>query len=121
MNIFIYNKLLKFLNSQNSFQKTENALKTTATFFDEIGNNITSKFTQMKKSDSYKSIEDKVGKVLSLSNQFIQKNLICWMINIFDLQIKVGSRSESTTSLNDSQASSTPNISTTSIPETQTI
>lgn len=55
------NLRIKFQRFQNSFQKTESALKRTTTFLDEVTSNISSKFTQMKKSDSYRSLEEKVG------------------------------------------------------------
>lgn len=48
-----------------SYQKTESALKTTAektsSIFGGITSGLSSRLSQMKKSDSYKTLEEKVG------------------------------------------------------------
>lgn len=56
---------LKTVRESHVFQKTESALKTTAekttSIFGGLTSGISSKLSQMKKSDSYRSIEERVG------------------------------------------------------------
>lgn len=56
---------LKLFRFCCSYQKTESALKTTAektsSIFGGITSGLSSRLSQMKKSDSYKTLEEKVG------------------------------------------------------------
>lgn len=56
---------LKTVRESQVFQKTESALKTTAekttSILGGLTSGISSKLSQMKKSDSYRSIEERVG------------------------------------------------------------
>jgi len=59
------NQGIKTVKESTVYQKTESALKTTAektsSIFGGITSGLTSRLSQMKKSDSYKSLEEKVG------------------------------------------------------------
>lgn len=59
------NQSLKNVRESHVFQKTESALKTTAektgSILGGLTSGITNKLSQMKKSDSYRSIEERVG------------------------------------------------------------
>lgn len=59
------NHSLKTVKESNVYQKTESAIKTTAektsSILGGLTSGITSKLSQMKKSDSYRSIEERVG------------------------------------------------------------
>lgn len=59
------NQNLKHVRESHVFQKTESAIKTTAEKTSSILGGLTSgisnKLSQMKKSDSYRSIEERVG------------------------------------------------------------
>lgn len=59
------NHSLKSVRESNVYQKTESALKSTAekttSILGGLTSGLTSKLSQMKKSDSYRSIEERVG------------------------------------------------------------
>ncbi|XP_055315412.1 tumor protein D52 isoform X2 [Sitodiplosis mosellana] len=59
------NQSLKNVRESHVFQKTESAIKTTAektsSILGGLTSGISSKLSQMKKSDSYRSIEERVG------------------------------------------------------------
>lgn len=59
------NQSLKNVRESHVFQKTESAIKTTAektsSILGGLTSGITNKLSQMKKSDSYRSIEERVG------------------------------------------------------------
>jgi len=59
------NQSLKNVKESNVYQKTESALKTTAektsSILGGLTSGISSKLSQMKKSESYRSIEERVG------------------------------------------------------------
>lgn len=59
------NQSLKHVRESHVFQKTESAIKTTAektsSILGGLTSGITNKLSQMKKSDSYRSIEERVG------------------------------------------------------------
>lgn len=71
------NQSLKNVRESHVFQKTESALKSTAekttSILGGLTSGITSKLSQMKKSDSYRSIEERVGSAyenVKVSNSF---------------------------------------------------
>lgn len=59
------NHSLKTVKESQVYQKTESAIKTTAektsSIFGGLTSGISSKLSQMKKSDSYRSIEERLG------------------------------------------------------------
>lgn len=59
------NQSLKTVRESHVFQKTESAIKSTAekttSILGGLTSGITSKLSKMKKSDSYRSIEERVG------------------------------------------------------------
>lgn len=59
------NQGLKNVRESNVFQKTESAIKTTAekttSILGGFTSGLTNRLSQMKKSDSYRSIEERVG------------------------------------------------------------
>jgi len=59
------NQGIKTVKESTVYQKTESALKTTAektsSIFGGITSGLSSRISQMKKSDSYKTLEEKVG------------------------------------------------------------
>lgn len=65
-----------------SFQRTESVLKSTsektASVFGSITSGITSKFSQMKNSDSMRSIEEKVGSAYeNVKVSYEHNNFLC--------------------------------------------
>lgn len=59
------NQSLKNVRESNVYQKTESAIKTTAekttSILGGLTSGLTNRLSQMKKSDSYRSIEERVG------------------------------------------------------------
>ncbi|XP_036330601.1 tumor protein D52 isoform X4 [Rhagoletis pomonella] len=116
------NQGLKNVKESSVFQRTESVLKSTsektASVFGSITSGITSKFSQMKNSESMRSIEEKVGSAYeNVKVSYDHNNFLCQPHATRVSTSRSGSITSFPDALNENNSSSGLNSPTDSVPK----